>query len=75
MSKKFSSSLIDMEFDYIEGLRRRKISDTDVMKLRDKVLANEIVPKKISQKKVSEVSVWRKIDDMTMNFLLSCYCS
>lgn len=42
-----------MEFDYIDGLRRRKINEADVMKLRDKVLQNSIVPKQISMKKVS----------------------
>lgn len=53
MSKSISGSLIDMEFDYIDGLRRQNINETDVMKLRDKVLQNAIVPKKISLKKVS----------------------
>lgn len=54
MSSTMSSSLIDMEFDYIEGLRHQSINESDVMKLRDKVSQNEIVPKRISQKKVSE---------------------
>lgn len=54
MSKPLSSTLVDMEFDYIGGLRRQNINEADVMKLRDKVLQNAIVPKQISLKKVSE---------------------
>lgn len=57
MSIKVSSSLLDMEFDYIDALRRQNILESDVMKLRDKVSQNEIVPQKISLKKVSKMGI------------------
>lgn len=42
----------DLEFDYKKALKRQKFTEENVNELREKIKKFEIVPKKLSSKKV-----------------------
>lgn len=45
----------DLEFDYKKALKRQKFTEENVNELREKIKKFEIVPRKLSSKKVWQV--------------------